>query len=674
MAKVVAVNISDRKGVQKKDIGKGNFIEQYGLEGDAHAGKRHRQVSFLAVESVQKMKELGLDNAENGMFAENITTEGIELFSLPVGTKLEIGEALFQVTQIGKECHQKCAIYYKVGNCAMPLEGIFARVLRGGVVKAGDEIIIKNDICGYSFEEFLNKISEFHGSIAPGLVLGGYMVEMAKSAFEDERSFYAFSESNQCLPDAIQLLTPCTIGNKRLKVLDLGRYAIVFYDKNEGTGVRVSIDTEKLEKWPIIKEWYFKTRPKEEQDLDALLDAMKNAGLSIFSIKKVKVGKEYLGKKKMGKTGICPICNEAYPLSHGSVCRGCAEILPYKELKAPEVYDATNRFGLVKTPVEDAVGKHLLHDVTKVEPNKSKGPAFRRGHLIKEEDIPEFKSIGKFNLYLKENNTHIEEFIHEEEAALAIAEKMVGQGVDFDKKASEGKVNLVAGEDGLLVINENGLKRFNMNKGVICAARKNYSLVKKGDSIAGTRIIPLCISKNDLLKILSVMDSGPIFSVRPLRSAKVGILSTGTEVYEKIVEERYSAIMAEKVEKLGCSVVAKAVAPDSAEKISEGIGKLIEAGADMVICTSGMSVDPDDVTVDGIISAGAENVRYGVPVLPGSMLLLADIGNTQIIGAPACGLHDPYFSIDLVLPRLLAGIDVTEEDLAELGIGGLLKA
>jgi cyclic pyranopterin monophosphate synthase len=142
MAKVVAVNISEKKGVVKKPVEKINLIENFGLEGDAHAGKWHRQVSLLAVESIDKMKKNGIDNLDFGVFAENITTEGIELFTLPIGTKLKIGETILEVTQIGKECHHGCEIRNLVGDCVMPREGIFARVLTGGEIKAEDGIAI----------------------------------------------------------------------------------------------------------------------------------------------------------------------------------------------------------------------------------------------------------------------------------------------------------------------------------------------------------------------------------------------------------------------------------------------------------------------------------------------------------------------------------------------------
>lgn len=142
MAHVVGISISEKKGVPKVNIGRGEFIVDFGLKGDAHGGPWHRQVSFLGQESIDKMTALGIKGLCSGKFAENVTTQGIDLYKLPVGTRFHIGETAFEVTQIGKECHKHCAIYHKVGDCIMPREGIFAKVLHGGVVEPGDEIIV----------------------------------------------------------------------------------------------------------------------------------------------------------------------------------------------------------------------------------------------------------------------------------------------------------------------------------------------------------------------------------------------------------------------------------------------------------------------------------------------------------------------------------------------------
>ncbi len=143
MAKVVAINISEKKGVPKTTVPEGEVIADFGLKGDAHAGNWHRQVSFLGQESIEKAKTLGIKDLYAGIFAENITTEGIVLYSLPIGTRFDINGVIFEVTQIGKECHQKCAIFHQIGNCVMPKEGIFARVIQGGIVRSGDQITIE---------------------------------------------------------------------------------------------------------------------------------------------------------------------------------------------------------------------------------------------------------------------------------------------------------------------------------------------------------------------------------------------------------------------------------------------------------------------------------------------------------------------------------------------------
>lgn len=145
MAKVTAINISEKKGVPKTTIPEGEFIADFGLNGDAHGGNWHRQVSLLGQESIDKMTALGIKGLCTGKFAENITTEGIVLYELPVGTRFQISDCIFEVTQIGKECHKKCAIYHKIGDCIMPKEGIFVKVIKGGIVRPGDEIIVNNN-------------------------------------------------------------------------------------------------------------------------------------------------------------------------------------------------------------------------------------------------------------------------------------------------------------------------------------------------------------------------------------------------------------------------------------------------------------------------------------------------------------------------------------------------
>ncbi len=190
------------------------------------------------------------------------------------------------------------------------------------------------DIGPYSFEEFLERATAFHGNPAPGLVIGGYMVEVAKSRLSEGTIFDAVVETPKCLPDAIQLLTPCSAGNGWMKVINWGLYALTLYDKYTGKGVRVWLDPARLEAWPEIRAWYLKLKPAKEQDKDRLLEEMRRAGESVFGVRPVRVKIERLKKKSMGTIGICPICKEGYPSKDGRVCRKCQGESLYMEMES----------------------------------------------------------------------------------------------------------------------------------------------------------------------------------------------------------------------------------------------------------------------------------------------------------------------------------------------------
>ncbi len=522
-----------------------------------------------------------------------------------------------------------------------------------------------------TYNEFTEKIKAFHGTVAPGIVLGGFMVNLALENLPEGIFFDVICETKTCLPDAIQLLTPCSVGNGWLKILDLGRFAAVFYDKYTGEGIRIYLDQSKLNQWGEVKTWFLKLKPKDLQDTELIFKQMKEAGTSLFSIQEVKVHSKNLKKKKMGKTVTCPICDESYPESHGVVCRGCTEELPY-DVVGNENSEDIETLLLHKTPVEQAVGMHLLHDVTRIIYKKTKGVAFKKGHMIIEDDVQTLRELGKNNVYVQEHNTFIKGYKHEDEVVLAFAKNMSGQNVTFDMEPNEGRINLVSDIDGILIMNEEQLENFNMSPGVMCAALPNYSIVKKGDKIAATRAIPLYISNKDYLIAMNMLSNERLFTVCSLRKAKVGILVTGTEVYENLIEDRYIEIIESKVEAYGCNVVTKAIVPDDIDVISSTIHDMVHSGADLIITTAGLSVDPDDMTLDAIIEAGAEELLYGVPVLPGSMLVLGQINHVQIIGVPGCGLYNNEFSFDLLLPRLLANVKITRKELARMGNGGLL--
>ena len=190
------------------------------------------------------------------------------------------------------------------------------------------------NICQYSYEEYLNMVKSFHGNLAPGLVIGGFMVDLAMKNLPEGEFFDAICETPVCLPDAVQLLTPCTIGNGWLSIIPFGRFAITFYEKYTGAGVRVFLDMEKLNQWPEVRDWYLKKKKKSEQDKDLLFAQIKEAGHALLGVQKVQVDPEKVRRKKTGPVGFCPVCGEAYPLRDGDSCRNCQGETPYSSVTA----------------------------------------------------------------------------------------------------------------------------------------------------------------------------------------------------------------------------------------------------------------------------------------------------------------------------------------------------
>jgi len=185
------------------------------------------------------------------------------------------------------------------------------------------------NICKYSYEEYLQRVKTFHGHFAPGLVLGGFMVDLAMRNLPEGKFFDAICETPVCLPDALQILTPCTFGNGWLSIAPFGKFAVTLYEKYRGEGVRVYLDMEKLNAWPEIRDWYFKKKHKNEQNSELLLAQIKEAGHGLLSIQHVQVMPEKIRRRKLGSITICPVCNEAYPARDGDTCRSCQGESPY---------------------------------------------------------------------------------------------------------------------------------------------------------------------------------------------------------------------------------------------------------------------------------------------------------------------------------------------------------
>ena len=326
---------------------------------------------------------------------------------------------------------------------------------------------------------------------------------------------------------------------------------------------------------------------------------------------------------------------------------------------------------LKKVDLKDAVGLELAHDITEIRPGEFKGPAFRKGHTVCNEDLCHLQKLGKNHLYITELE---EDEIHENQAASILAAAIAGEGIAWQDDPREGKIRLTAGLDGLFKVETAALASFNLVEEVMCATLHNNTLVKKGDLLAATRAIPLVMKRAPIERAAAIArQNGHVLSVKPLRRAKVGLVITGSEVYHGLIQDRYAPILTGKVEALGSRVATLDFAPDDAEAIGRVIRSHLAKGCDLVLVTGGMSVDPDDVTRHGIRLAGASEVHYGSAVLPGAMFLVAYLGEVPLLGVPACGLYHRATVLDLVLPRVLAGEHVGRKDLAFLGHGGLCR-
>ncbi len=319
--------------------------------------------------------------------------------------------------------------------------------------------------------------------------------------------------------------------------------------------------------------------------------------------------------------------------------------------------------------VEEAVGKALAHDVTEIRPGEFKGPAFRRGHIMRTEDIEHLRRLGKEHVYILEPTPNQ---VHEDDAAVGIASALCGEGVCWKGAPREGKISLQAARDGLLKIDVAALCRFNELGEVMCATRHTNTLVLKGDKVGATRAIPLLIDHSIVEEAVTVaQQSAGVLRVLPLRQVKAGILITGNEVYHGRIEDRFEPIIRRKVEALNGIIMDVAFLPDDDEQIAACALEFIDRGAEILITTGGMSVDPDDRTRFGLLKAGALDMLYGSAVLPGAMFMIAKLKDVPVLGIPACGLFAQTTIFDLIYPRILAGDSITRKDLAVLGHGGL---
>jgi hypothetical protein len=328
-------------------------------------------------------------------------------------------------------------------------------------------------------------------------------------------------------------------------------------------------------------------------------------------------------------------------------------------------------------PVEEAVGTVLAHDITEIRRNDFKGRAFKKGHVIRKEDVCHLQRLGKEHLFVLSIG---DDEMHEDEAAYALADALMGEGVEISGEPREGKITVVAKNDGLLKINRTSLLQFNMTGEVMCATLHDNTLVRKGEVVAGTRAVPLVVKKRAVRAACDAAVQGEkVIRVRALRRPRAGIVITGNEVYYGRIKDAFAPVIEEKIRSFGGEVVGLYYAPDEESFIEKRLRELIAAGADLLVTTGGMSVDPDDVTRFAIRRLGAEDISYGSAVLPGAMFLVAYLSSplapcpapVPILGIPACGMYAKATVFDLVLPRILAGEKIGRCELAELGHGGL---
>ena len=323
----------------------------------------------------------------------------------------------------------------------------------------------------------------------------------------------------------------------------------------------------------------------------------------------------------------------------------------------------------IAIPVDDAVGTVMAHDITEIRPGKFKGPAFKKGHIVRKEDLEHLKRLGKEHLFLLEIGTGE---LHENDAALKLARSLAGENISVEKEPCEGKITLKSARCGLLKVNAEALTHFNMVPDISCASRHNNSVVEVGDTVAMTRAIPLIIDENYVNQAVGIaQEAGAVFSVKAFTPLDTGLIITGNEVYYGRIEDKFAPIIKNKVEAYGCRIKKTLFSPDDQVKITEGIRKLLALGCRLLIITGGMSVDPDDVTKLAIAEAGAEDVIFGTPVLPGAMFLYGRYGDIPVLGLPACVIYYRTTIFDMILPRVLAGEMISREDMAAMAHGGM---
>ncbi|WP_082685662.1 molybdopterin-binding protein [Ferroacidibacillus organovorans] len=318
--------------------------------------------------------------------------------------------------------------------------------------------------------------------------------------------------------------------------------------------------------------------------------------------------------------------------------------------------------------VEDAVGMVLAHDLTRIVPGEFKGRLFAKGHRISEEDLPKLLAIGKEHIYVLEPEAHE---LHEDDAAERMARALCHESLRFTEP-NEGKVNAKAAHDGLLVIDVERLDAINGIGDVVVVTKPTHQPVREGQTVAGLRAIPLLVDAKKIAAYEAIAAEEPLLRVLPFLRLSVGVVTTGSEVFKGRITDKFGPRIQEKLKPYGLLFAGQRIVDDQLDDIVAAIRAFQAEKADVILVTGGMSVDPDDRSPLALRTVAAEVVTYGMPVLPGSMTMLAYAGETVLMGLPGCVIYDEVTAFDWLLPRVAAGLRPTRAEIARFGCGGLL--
>ena len=321
-----------------------------------------------------------------------------------------------------------------------------------------------------------------------------------------------------------------------------------------------------------------------------------------------------------------------------------------------------------KVKVQDAVGMTLCHDITAMF-DGFKGALYKRGHVIEEADIPRMLDIGKQTVFIWEPEAGE---IHEEDAAARMAAAMPVEGAHYEGP-SEGKMVLRADAAGMLRVDTALLRRLNSIGDITISTLPDHYPIRPGDRIASMRIVPLVTQEAQIEELEALCKGAKVLDLLPYQAKKAGIVITGSEVYHGRIQDKFEAVARAKLAKYPCEVVGVAICDDDLDMLTGEARRLLDAGADLLIFSGGMSVDPDDLTPSAIRALGADVVTHGVPSQPGNMTLVAYLGEAAILGVPGASIVMPTTIFDVVLPQIFAGLKFTKEELIGLGDGGLCQ-